>query len=345
MATPVPHIKSAARKLPIKRKSPPNPSPTPTATSLELIPKPELYPSAASPDDYDDDCDDQYDRAFDAADDDAATGGDAKPPPPFKFHRIWSESDEIRFLQGLLGCSQQGMVFPRDLNLFYDRFSGSMPQPYTRSQLSEKLRRLRKKFRIMTGRITRGQDPARLAPHDKDLLHLCTRLWDPSHAATSPFSAPDGSLAPVGNKRRRPNPRPPAGSSSSTPLPLQYQLPETPLSLNAAPSDPASTAEVKVTLTRPDDVNEEKKHGTAAGDAEVVPAGDAKVVAGHPLAKVILDVFDDALSEFRATLLGDEANQAAGSSGRNFEGRWREQRLAELEVLASRLRLVIEDAI
>jgi hypothetical protein len=28
--------------------------------------------------------------------------------PAFKFQRIWSETDELRFLQGLLGCGAQG---------------------------------------------------------------------------------------------------------------------------------------------------------------------------------------------------------------------------------------------
>ena len=170
--SPPPVSSTAARKLPIKRRSPPRPTPS---------------PSSSGP----------------------ASSGAADPlnpdqHPPFKFQRIWSESDELRFLQGLLGCGAQGLVFPRDLNVFYDRFSESMPQPYTRSQLSEKVRRLRNKHRGVSTRIARGLDPARLAPHDRDMLHLCARLWDPANAATSPFAAGSGSS---GNKRRRANPQ------------------------------------------------------------------------------------------------------------------------------------------
>jgi Protein of unknown function, DUF573 len=151
LATPTP----LPRKLPIKRKqSPTEPSPSDGSAS-----------SADPP-----------------------TGEVRSPQPPFKFQRIWSESDEIRFLQGLLGCKSQGLVFPRDLNLFYDQFSASMPQPYTRSQMSEKLRRLKNKHKSATARIARnGLDPSRITPHDKDVLHLCSRLWDPQNAASSPF--------------------------------------------------------------------------------------------------------------------------------------------------------------
>ncbi|KAJ6839381.1 putative hypermethylated in cancer 1 protein [Iris pallida] len=103
-----------------------------------------------------------------------------------------------------------------------------MPQPYTRSQLSEKLRRLRKKYRSLSARIARGaQDPSRLAPHDRDLLHLCTRLWHPDHASASPFSAPDvaAATAPRGRLLQgeppppRQSPRPcPAATAAGPPV-------------------------------------------------------------------------------------------------------------------------------
>jgi hypothetical protein len=143
---------SAARKLPIKRRSlrssssPPSSS-SPASSDPLRVPAP------------------------------GGGGGSDQQQPPFKFQRIWSESDELRFLQGLLGCGTQGCVFPHDLNVFYDRFSESMPQPYTRAQLSEKLRRLKNKFCSMSARVAGGIDPACLAPHDRGVLHLCSRLW------------------------------------------------------------------------------------------------------------------------------------------------------------------------
>ncbi|KAK8977074.1 hypothetical protein V6N11_019741 [Hibiscus sabdariffa] len=104
---------------------------------------------------------------------------------PFKFQRIWSEPDEIRLLQSLLRCPS--LSFPKHLPLFYSSFSRSVSHPYTNSQLSEKLRRLRKKFRVISSRLARGLNPSSLSPHDRALFDLSRRLWDPKFASTSPF--------------------------------------------------------------------------------------------------------------------------------------------------------------
>ncbi|XP_073110415.1 uncharacterized protein [Elaeis guineensis] len=383
MATPTPtlHIKSAARKLPIKRKSSSDPIPipiaNPTPDPLPLASQPEadaplaILPPDSGYDDEDDDEDDEESEYGSAAvaGIDGAPGGSAATgdlrSPPFKFHRIWSESDEIRFLQGLLGCWSQGMVFPRDLNLFYDRFSESMPQPYTRSQLSEKLRRLRKKFRIMSGRIARGQDPSRLAPHDRDLLHLCTRLWHPSYASSSPFSSPD-TAAPGGggNKRRRPNPRTPSGRTRaeapaapqlSLPPPSPSPPPPPPtLPLQSAPPPspppPAPPADEKSYF---DDANLVDIHPVLVKEEPLPASSDVagKEGPGSLVARTILDVFDGCLKELQATLnqqgllASPDDALASGSEESELLRRWRKQRVAEMDVLARRLRLVLENVI
>ncbi|KAK1264173.1 hypothetical protein QJS04_geneDACA021226 [Acorus gramineus] len=168
MASPLP-IKTTARKLPIKRKpQTPEPSTNPIEPSTTSSFKPQTL--------------------SDEGDDD-----DDPRSPPFKFHRIWSESDETRFLRGLLSASAEGLSIPRDLNLFYDRFLSTMSSPYSKSQLSEKLRRLRKKFRIVSSRLSRGLDFSLLSSHDRDLFELSKQLWDIKN--------------PNNNKPRRPQPR------------------------------------------------------------------------------------------------------------------------------------------
>ncbi|KAL3735652.1 hypothetical protein ACJRO7_024734 [Eucalyptus globulus] len=128
---------------------------------------------------------------------------DPAASPPSKFHRIWSEADEIRFLQCLLDCaSSQRLSFPRDLRVFYRRFSAASAasQPYSNSQLYEKLRGLRKKFRAVSSRLDRGAlDPSRLSPHDRALFDLSERLWAPKYASVSPFAAGNGTGNGNGN--------------------------------------------------------------------------------------------------------------------------------------------------
>lgn len=331
-----PAAAAAARKLPVKRRSPP-PRPSP--------------PSSSDP----------------ASSDPAAKQQPQQPPPPFKFQRIWSESDELRFLQGLLGCGAQGLVFPRDLNVFYDRFSESMPSPYTRSQLSEKLRRLKNKFRGMSARVARGLDPARLAPHDRDVLHLCSRLWDPANAATSPFAAAGD--ASSGNKRRRAAPRagplmPPdpsgdsnshdynGGISAGTPgafgdghggeemMYLEQESGHFGYHGDVAiAADGSLDGIVKVqpeTLPALPSIGDIAVHSENGNGKAVVPRSNE-----HHMANAVLDIFEECLREVKANGITYGANVNGGSE---LARRWRAQRIDELDVLSRRLRLLVEDA-
>ncbi|KAK1314263.1 hypothetical protein QJS10_CPA06g02063 [Acorus calamus] len=163
MASPLP-IKTTARKLPIKRKPQ-----TPEPSTNPIEPTTSFKPQTLSDEDDDDEFPDDDPRS-----------------PPFKFHRIWSESDETRFLRGLLSASAEGLAIPRDLNLFYDHFLSTMTRPYSKSQLSEKLRRLRKKFHIVSSRLSRGLDFSLLSSHDRDLFELSKRLWDTKNPNNKP---------------------------------------------------------------------------------------------------------------------------------------------------------------
>ncbi|KAJ4974543.1 hypothetical protein NE237_007717 [Protea cynaroides] len=319
-------IKAAARKLPIKRKTPDSPNPNCTSTVPNQIPKIET-------------ADDEDENIIDGEDLEAAAEDDLKPPP-FKFHRIWPESDEIRFLQGLLVCSTDGLLFPRDLPLFYDRFSQSMPQPYTKSQLSEKLRRLRKKFRVISTRISRGLDPSLIAPHDRALFDLSKQLWHPSYASSSPFQS---------NKRK---------PSSKVNVRVNYSA--SPLACVPPPPPPPIPPNIKDAdiIEEDTELNLENNLNSGQEEEPCLPVGDdGDFSVGRLAAKTIMDVFDRSLKEVRMTLVRQEllypdqtsTATTAGSSKQgssvDFEKRWREQRAAELDVLARRLRLVLENAI
>ncbi|GMH27464.1 hypothetical protein Nepgr_029307 [Nepenthes gracilis] len=72
-----------------------------------------------------------------------------------------------------------------------------MSQPYTRHQLLENMRRLRKKHRLMSSRIALVVRPEYLSPHDRKLLDLCEPLWHPSDASPSQFASFGGGLVAV----------------------------------------------------------------------------------------------------------------------------------------------------
>ncbi|XP_016437432.1 uncharacterized protein LOC107763459 isoform X1 [Nicotiana tabacum] len=335
----------------------------------------------------------------------SSAGSDPQKPPPFKFHRIWTEPDEIRFLQGLL--DDGSLLFPRDLNIFYTRFSNTMSQPYTKSQLSEKLRRLRKKFRVISSRLSKGLDMSLLSPHDIALYDLSRQLWHPDFANTSPFNADKSkrsnlvgvkvSFLPIvpsapgpgkglnqydtgpGQGSFLPNtpyvsgPDPNKGSGQDPNQdgtgPYQDKLSMDIDSLSIGNSnritgkDPThggvSVSKENVEVGQVNNENTDEIGEFCDGDGKLSEVnvefesgdvGDKRVGCscldgpvrvglgcriGEIAAKVVMDVFDECLKDSKnGGFLKDESLD-------KFEERWREQRVAELDVLARRLRLEI----
>ncbi|PIA63867.1 hypothetical protein AQUCO_00201294v1 [Aquilegia coerulea] len=327
-------IKTAARKLPIKRKSP----------ELSLNPNPNFIPKLESQH-FNEESEEEQEQ-------EQETLLYEIKPPPFKFHRIWTESDEIRFLQGLLDSTSQGLIFPRDLHLFYNRFSTCMSQPYTKSQLSEKLRRLRKKFRVISSRILNGLDASLLSDHDKALFSISKKLWDSNGSIQSPFNVNNTTNSNSANKKK---------SNASVTVKVSFNPTFTP-SISPSLLIPSSAQEnhhhhhhhrndedednvaCKVEI---DDkgVNFDGGNGEELNLVNDNGDGTRRIVA-----KTVMDVFDKSLKEVKMSL----ADQSSSSSlnGFSHQGKWddlmkrcREQSLAELDMLGRRMRLVLEDSI
>lgn len=287
-------------------------------------------------------------------------GSDPKPPP-FKFHRIWTEPDEIRFLQGLLDGSSENLFFPRDLNVFYTRFSNTMSQPYTKSQLSEKLRRLRKKFRVISSRLSKGLDRSLLSPHDRALYDLSKQLWHPDFSDTSPFNAEKSkksNLVGVVKVSFLPNiydpdrygivPYQDGNGSTCNGVSMNEEVEhgedeENDGNIEFDDKD-GKLSEVNVELDRGEIGDERIEFSRVNGPVRVgVGFG-----AGDIAAKVVMDVFDECLSDFRNGVVGERSNLGGilkEASSDEFEEKWKEQRVAELNVLASRMRLVLEHSL
>ncbi|KAL1566783.1 hypothetical protein AAHA92_02349 [Salvia divinorum] len=282
--------------------------------------------------------------------------------PPFKFHRIWTESDEIRFLQGLLDCSSHNLAFPRDLGIFYTRFSHTMSQPYTKSQLSEKLRRLRKKFRVISTRLSKGMDRSQLSLHDRALHDLSKRLWHPEFAAISPFSGARNvgfnhgtNAVSVGAGNLK--------TSSLVGIKVDFS-PTLPVMTSGSAQQNCGNSESNCSGDENgdgggdnegnDDHDDEVKLSevnvefegkeAAAEDAEVEVEASQNVdfrrenEIGEVAAKVVINVFDECFKEVRWPI-------ADGMGSQSFHARWQHQRIAELDVLGSRLRLVLEHSL
>ncbi|KAL3337821.1 hypothetical protein AABB24_030123 [Solanum stoloniferum] len=301
--------------------------------------------------------DDPFTSAAGAGDGGGANGGvgemgsDPKPPP-FKFHRIWTEPDEIRFLQGLLDGSSENLFFPRDLNVFYTRFSNTMSQPYTKSQLSEKLRRLRKKFRVISSRLSKGLDRSLLSPHDRALYDLSKQLWHPDFADTSPFNAEKSKKSNlVGVKVSfLPNiydpdrygivPYQDENGSTCNGVSVNEDVEQGEDEENDGniefDDEDGKLSEVNVELDRGEIGDEQVEFSRVNGPVRVVVGFGVGDIA----AKVVMDVFDECLKDFRNGVVGERSNLGGilkEASSDEFEERWKEQRVAELNVLARRM--------
>ncbi|GLU10673.1 hypothetical protein SLE2022_274590 [Rubroshorea leprosula] len=325
-STPIqPPLTPCSSKLPIKRKTPHLPFLTP---KLE-------HPSLTTTVVHDD---------------------PSARPQPSKFHRVWTEPDEITFLQGLL--QSHGLSFPRDLPVFYSHFSTSTSQHYTKSQLSDKLQRLRKKFRIISSRLARGLHPSALSSHDRILFDLSKRLWSPEFSASSPFGKSSSSVdAAIGINSRKKidsyvngklvgvkvcfSPDLPFGSnqdhdnnvSDGDDINDNYKK-------NCVGQDVSNVGEVKMNQVHVDfDFRGE-------GEEEVSRERNGADVGGV-IATSVLNVLNDCLKDVRMVLLRQGILSPCLKDGKemDFDRRWGEQRVAEFDVLAQRLRMVIQNSL
>ncbi|KZV30112.1 hypothetical protein F511_19655 [Dorcoceras hygrometricum] len=284
-------------------------------------------------------------------------------PTPFKYHRIWTEPDEIRFLQGLLHCSSLNLAFPRDLGIFYSHFSNTMPQPYTNSQLSEKLRRLRKKFHLISARLSTGLDQSQLSPHDRSLYELSKQLWHPDFASISPFNGSrDVALDNCSGMVKKSNlhgvkvdfsPHLPVILPSKFDVTLGLKcfgdenVDEDKCGddfLGSDNGEEAKLSEVNVDFEGEDvDMDNSGIHCRNLGLGP--PNFNREDTLGELVVKVVLDVFDECFNDLRMIFLAGGSGQVRNMSYQSLQHRWQKQRIAELDVWGRRLRLVLEHSL
>lgn len=217
-----------------------------------------------------------------------------------------------------------------------------MSQPYTKSQLSEKLRRLRKKFRVISARISKGLDESFLSPHDRALYEISKKLWHPDYAETSPFGG---------------------GAEKNAKEPGLVGVEVGFLPEFVSGPDPNEIENFELDCGNNDNGVDHVDFGDVGFDGEVnlsevnvkfekeeMPwQSREQIGAGEMAAKAVIDVFGESLEEVKLGVVneGSNLNGSEKKEGKrwDFERRWREQRVAELDVLSRRLRLVFEHSL
>ncbi|KAL0407291.1 UNVERIFIED_CONTAM: putative transcription factor [Sesamum latifolium] len=94
------------------------------------------------------------------------------------FQRLWSEDDEIVILKGMIDYAEKKKSDPvADLNDFHDFIKDSLHVDVTRTQLQDKIRRLKKKYENNKSKEKEGKDRAFSKPHEQKAYELSKQVW------------------------------------------------------------------------------------------------------------------------------------------------------------------------
>ncbi|KAF4389943.1 hypothetical protein CsatB_029526 [Cannabis sativa] len=106
-----------------------------------------------------------------AEDESKKTGDESKK----LFQRLWSEDDEIVILKGISDYAAKKGSIPSaaDMHAFQDFIKKSLQIDFTKAQLSDKLRRLKKKYENNASR--KKYNPTKL--HEKEVFELSKKIW------------------------------------------------------------------------------------------------------------------------------------------------------------------------
>lgn len=203
-----------------------------------------------------------------------------------------------------------------------------------------------------------------LSPHDRALFDLSKRLWHPDFSSASPFAAGGGGGGSNSRSSKQKN------NNKSNLVGVRVSFSPTLEIDNHAVSNQGcdddedfdddhfidggsidvfdngidvQLSEVNVELDN--DVVQEQELSMPSGGGRGGGGGGGGFGGGigEVVANTVMNVFDQSLKEVRTVLVSDLGSDGPVVDG--LEKRWREQRVAELDVLGRRLRLVLEHSL
>ncbi|CAI9288387.1 unnamed protein product [Lactuca saligna] len=267
------------------------------------------------------------------------------------FQRLWTDEDEIELLQGFLDYTTQrgtnnSSHHHHDTAAFYDQIKGKLQLDFNKNQLVEKLRRLKKKYRNVLGKISIGKEYVFKSPHDQATFDLSCKIWN--GAAATPVSIPvtaDGggidddephntNLIFNLNENNANDIADPNSSEKKVPRPRKR----------------SKTTAVKIE----ENSNQQQHYGQAVGAGASNPQNPAvSNLVEETVKSCLLPLFKELVNNSpngaRASLRGIELggmnmNHFGGSMnfpiGDMTDDKWRKQHILELEVYSKRLELM-----
>jgi hypothetical protein len=124
-----------------------------------------------------------------------SAAGAVTPPPPQPatatddsrrlFQRLWTDEEELLILRGFLDfTARRGTTFAShqyDTGPFYEEIRRRLSFDFSKSQLIEKLRRLKKKYRVCAARMAfQGAAFAFRSAHEGAIYDVARHIWRPA---------------------------------------------------------------------------------------------------------------------------------------------------------------------
>ncbi|OEL17539.1 hypothetical protein BAE44_0021441 [Dichanthelium oligosanthes] len=285
----------------------------------------------------------------------SGNGGERRP----LFQRLWTEEDEIVILRGFAEfTAARGTAFAShqyDTDPFYEDMRRRLQLDFSKSQLVEKLRRLKRKYRNCVSRLREsGATFSFRSPHEQAIFEIARNIWRPTNKHGRDPSAdsddedgaantsPNGEVkSPSSGRQRRrrratdfaaANDTAPATNMVQPPQPVQLPV-SVPVKMeDSLPALPQTPMPVTVTM----DGSEQLRLPVMSPQSGV---SDAEKSCLTPLLKEMMR----AVINVRTNPFG--AKLPDPPLGLPMEGeKWRKQRILELEVYLKRIELLKDQA-
>ncbi|KAI5660716.1 hypothetical protein M9H77_20039 [Catharanthus roseus] len=92
--------------------------------------------------------------------------------------RVWSEEDVIALLEGTIDYQKKNGVDPSaDIAALHEFIKGKLHADMSKSQLYEKVRRLKQKFFANVKKVENGEDSVFSKPHESKTFDLSKKIW------------------------------------------------------------------------------------------------------------------------------------------------------------------------
>ncbi|KAF8769497.1 hypothetical protein HU200_006533 [Digitaria exilis] len=94
--------------------------------------------------------------------------------------RVWSPEDEVTILSALIEYRAKKGRLPgsfQDTNEMYFQIHGRLTANVSTTQLSDKVRRLKHKYKLLVNRAKSGRDPNLPMEHDRNVYELSKKVW------------------------------------------------------------------------------------------------------------------------------------------------------------------------